>query len=245
MHREAFEQMLETQDCHWWFRGKRKILGKIIEKKFFSVTSSPPEILEVGCGTGSNLPMLVRFGNVTALELDDYAREHIPPIQGVSIAKGWLPDGLEAVYGKRFDLICLFDVLEHIERDEEALAVLRSYVRPGGRLLLTVPAYQWMFGTHDRILGHYRRYTRTRLQNLCIRQGYEIFYAGYINSLLFPLMAAARVLDRFRGCHASTGTKVPPLGINSFLFSLFSIEAFWVPYLSIPFGGSVVLLCGR
>ena len=118
-------------------------------------------------------------------------------------------------------------------------------MRSGGKLLLTVPAYQWMFGTHDRILGHYRRYTRTRLQNLCIRQGYEIFYAGYINSLLFPLMAAARVFDRFRGCHASTGTKVPPLGVNSFLFALFSIETFWVPYLSIPFGGSVVLLCGR
>ena len=243
MRREAFEQMLETQDRHWWFRGKRRILGKIIEKMVFS--GSPCDILEVGCGTGSNLPMLVRFGNVTALELDDYAREHIPPIQGVSIAKGWLPDGLEAVRGKQFDLICLFDVLEHIERDGEALAALGEHMRSGGKLLLTVPAYQWMFGTHDRILGHYRRYTRTRLQNLCIRQGYEIFYAGYINSLLFPLMAAARVFDRFRGCHASTGTKVPPLGVNSFLFALFSIETFWVPYLSIPFGGSVVLLCGR
>ena len=110
MRREAFEQMLETQDRHWWFRGKRRILGKIIEKMVFS--GPPCDILEVGCGTGSNLPMLVRFGNVTALELDDYAREHIPPIQGVSIAKGWLPDGLEAVRGKQFDLICLFDVLE-------------------------------------------------------------------------------------------------------------------------------------
>ena len=125
MRREAFEQMLETQDRHWWFRGKRRILGKIIEKMVFS--GSPCDILEVGCGTGSNLPMLVRFGNVTALELDDYAREHIPPIQGVSIAKGWLPDGLEAVRGKQFDLICLFDVLEHIERDGEALAAFGEH----------------------------------------------------------------------------------------------------------------------
>lgn len=175
MRREAFEQMLKTQDSHWWFRGKRRILGKIIEKSVFSTTSFPKlDILEVGCGTGSNLPMLARFGNVTALELDDYAREHIPPMQGVSIAKGWLPDGLEAVRGKRFDLVCLFDVLEHIERDEDALAALGDHIRPGGKLLLTVPAYQWMFGTHDRILGHYRRYTRTRFQNLCIRQGYGV-----------------------------------------------------------------------
>lgn len=80
MRREALEQMLKTQDSHWWFRGKRRILGKIIEKSVFSTTSFPKlDILEVGCGTGSNLPMLARFGNVTALELDDYAREHIPP----------------------------------------------------------------------------------------------------------------------------------------------------------------------
>ena len=246
MRREAFEQMLKTQDSHWWFRGKRRILGKIIEKSVFSTTSFPKrDILEVGCGTGSNLPMLARFGNVTALELDDYAREHIPPMQGVSIAKGWLPDGLEAVRGKRFDLICLFDVLEHIERDEDSLAALGDHIRPGGKLLLTVPAYQWMFGTHDRILGHYRRYTRTRFQNLCIRQGYGVLYAGYINSLLFPLMAVARVFDRFRGEGSSTGTNVPPFGLNSLLYALFSIETFWVPCLSIPFGGSVVLLCGR
>ena len=81
MRREALEQMLKTQDSHWWFRGKRRILGKIIEKSVFSTTSFPKrDILEVGCGTGSNLPMLARFGNVTALELDDYAREHIRPV---------------------------------------------------------------------------------------------------------------------------------------------------------------------
>ena len=246
MQREAFEQMLRTQGVHWWFRGKSRILGKIIEKKVFSATSSLHlDILEVGCGTGSNLSMLARFGNVTALELDDYAREHIPPMQGVSIARGWLPDGLEAVRGRHFDLICLFDVLEHIERDEDALAALGNCMRPGGKLLLTVPAYQWMFGAHDRMLGHYRRYTRPQLRDLCIRQGYGILYAGYINSLLFPLMAVARVFDRFRGEGSSTGTNVPPFGLNSLLYALFSIETFWVPCLSIPFGGSVVLLCGR
>lgn len=243
MQREAFEQMLKTQDVHWWFRGKRRILQKIIEKRVFS--GEPCDILEVGCGTGSNLPMLVPFGNVTALELDDYAREHIVSRLGVSVAKGWLPDGMEAVQGRRFDLVCLFDVLEHIERDEEALAVLRDYVRPEGKLLLTVPAYQWMFGAHDRMLGHYRRYTRGKLRDLCVQQGYQVLYSGYINSLLFPLMAAARVFDRFRRSGGATGTNVPPLGINSLLYAFFSMEAFWVPQISVPFGGSVVLLCGR
>lgn len=243
MQREAFEQMLKTQDVHWWFRGKRRILQKIIGKRVFS--GVPCDILEVGCGTGSNLSMLLPFGNVTALELDDYAREHIVSRLGVSVAKGWLPDGMEAVQGKRFDLACLFDVLEHIERDEEALDVLRDYVRPGGKLLLTVPAYQWMFGTHDRMLGHYRRYTRGKLRDLCVRQGYQVLYAGYINFLLFPLMAAARVFDRFRGGDGATGTNVPLFGINSLLYVFFSMEAFWVPHISIPFGGSVVLLCGR
>lgn len=245
MQREAFEHMLKTQDIHWWFKGKRRILQKIIEKEVFSGT--PCDILEVGCGTGSNLPMLAAFGNVTALELDDYAREHLASRSLVSVSKGWLPDGMEAVYGKHFDLVCIFDVLEHIERDEDALAALRNYVRPGGRLLLTVPAYQWMFGAHDRMLGHYRRYTRGRLRELCLRQGYEILYAGYINVLLFPLMAVARLIDRFfRNENAcSTGTGVPPFGFNALLYAFFSMESFWIPYISSPFGGSVVLLCGK
>lgn len=102
-----------------------------------------------------------------------------------------------------------------------------------------------MFGAHDKILGHYRRYIRPQLQDLCVQQGYEILYSGYINSLLFPLMALARGADRFRRSQRSTGTDVPPFGLNALLCALFSLERLWVPRISFPFGGSVVLLCGK
>ncbi|CAM1379409.1 class I SAM-dependent methyltransferase [Fretibacterium fastidiosum] len=243
MQHRAFEKMLETQDTHWWFKGKRRILNKIIEKRVF--TGEPCDILEIGCGTGSNLPMLARFGNVVGLELDDYARKVIPPLPGVSIAKGWLPDGLEAVRGRQFDLVCLFDVLEHIEHDGEALSVLKKLIRPDGKLLLTVPAYQWMFGPHDRDLGHYRRYTRPKLRALCVQQGYTVSYTGYINSLLFPFMAVSRIAGRLMGGARTVQleTSVPPFKLNELLYTIFSAESFWIPNISLPFGGSVVLLC--
>lgn len=245
MQHSAFEKMLKTQDVHWWFKGKRKILSKIIAEKVF--TGKPCDILEVGCGTGSNLPMLARFGNVVGLELDDYARKAIPPFPDVSIAKGWLPDGLEAVRGKQFDLVCLFDVLEHIEHDGEALSTLKDLMRPDGKLLLTVPAYQWMFGPHDRELGHYRRYTRPKLRDLCIQQGYAVLYTGYINSFLFPFMAVSRIAGRLMGGARTVQleTNVPPCKLNELLYAIFSAESFCIPHLSLPFGGSVVLLCEK
>lgn len=244
MQRTAFDEMLKTQNLHWWFRGKRAILGKIIEEKVFS--GSPLEILEVGCGTGSNLPMLARFGNVAALELDDYARGSIAPERNVFVAKGYLPEGMEAVRGRVFDLICLFDVLEHIEQDEKALGVLSGYMSSESKLLLTVPAYQWMFGIHDRVLGHHRRYTRSRIGALCSRQGYEILYSSYMNSLLFPLMAGLRLIERLRsGSGHSAGTGIPPFGFNALLYKIFSMEALWIPKHSMLFGGSVIVLCQR
>ena len=235
--------MRATQDVHWWHRGKRRIVEKIIRTRIAS--GAPLEILEVGSGTGANLPTLARFGRVTALELDDHARGLIRPLEGVTVAKGHLPDGLDAIEGRTFDLICLFDVLEHVEHDGEALVALMPHLRPGGKLLLTVPAYQWMWSAHDEIMGHWRRYTKGRLRRLCEEQGLEVLYSGYMNALLFPLMAVARVADRLlgQGKEGSTGHGIPPFGLNALFDGVFWIESLTIPPVSLPFGGSVLMLC--
>ena len=193
MRREDFSEMAETQESHWWFKGKRRIINKLINKRVFNGT--PMKILEVGSGTGANLPVLAQYGHVTAMELDDYARSFINERENISVVKGFLPDGLEAVDGKKFNLVCVFDVLEHVKEDSKALQALKNLLDNDGKILITVPAYQWLYSVHDKNLGHYRRYTRKNLLELCEKNGLKILYSGYMNTFLFPLMMIARFAD--------------------------------------------------
>ena len=244
MERSAFEEMLSTQETHWWFRGKRKIIQTLIERLCVNEIEKL-QILEIGCGTGANLEMLSHYGKVTALEVDDYARRHIRPFEGVEALPGWLPDGLNTIQGKSFDLVCLFDVLEHIADDKEALVVLKQFLKPTARLLVTVPAYQWLFSVHDKKLGHYRRYDKRQLSRILDSAGYKLLFLGYMNMCLLPVMAISRLLDKLRDASDSSGTKTPAQPINTILYSLFALETLWLPYFSTPFGGSVIALAGK
>ena len=234
MSRGDFDEMLETQNIHWWFEGKRQVIDSIIRKKILLPENS--HILEIGSGTGSNLGVLSRYGHVTAMELDDYARSAIHESSAITKVKGWLPDGLNSIDGKKFDLICMFDVLEHIDDDGAALEALKPYLLSGGFLFITVPAYQWMFSAHDKRLGHYRRYTRKGLIGLVVAHGFRVVYSGYMNTLLFPLMLLGRAFNQ-------SGSGIPGFGLNKILTAIYSSESLLVPSLSLPFGGSVIAVC--
>lgn len=194
MRHEDFEQMQANQNLHWWYRGRKKIISKIIKKLVFE--GNPINIIEVGAGTGANMQILSEFGNVTAMELDDYARSFIRESEKISVIKGSLPNGLEAVEGKKFNLACVFDVIEHIEDDSAALQALKSLLDDNGKILITVPAYQWLYSLHDKNNGHYRRYTRKSLRSVCEKNGLKVLYSGYMNTFLFPLMIIARFADK-------------------------------------------------
>lgn len=196
MRREDFEEIAKTQNDHWWFKGKRRIINRVIKLKIYNNT--PLKILEIGSGTGAVLPVLSRYGYVTAMELDDYARNFIKAGKNITVVKGSLPYDIEAVEDEKFDLICMFDVLEHIENDSKALDSLKKILAPDGKILLTVPAYQWLYSLHDKNMGHYRRYTKKSLNALFLEQGFDVLYSTYMNTFLFPLMAAARIFDRIR-----------------------------------------------
>ena len=234
MRHSDYEEMLTTQSVHWWFEGKRRVINSIISKKIIPQKNS--SILEIGSGTGANLSVLSKYGNVTAMELDDYARETIRENLCASKVKGWLPDGLGEIRGQAFDIICMFDVLEHIENDGAALEVLKPYLKREGKIIITVPAYQWLFSVHDKNLGHYRRYTRGGLVRLLAEHGFTVIYSGYMNTFLFPLMMIARFFN-------TTGTGVPGFGINKIFTAVYSSESKFVPAVSFPFGGTVASVC--
>ena len=239
MNPDAYLEMAETEAKHWWFSGRRSILYKTLESM-----NLPPDskILEVGCGTGGNLQMLAKFGDVSAFEMDATAREIAveKTNNSYAIQAGYCPDNIP-FKDQQFDLICMFDVLEHIERDTETLTSLMCKLKKNGRILITVPAYQWLFGPHDEFLHHKRRYYEKDLREKCTSAELKALRVSYFNTILFPLACAARVKDKLFGNKAATGTSIPPMLINKLFTVIFSAERFLLKYINLPFG--VSLLC--
>ncbi len=197
-------------------------------------------VLELGSGTGGNLTMLARFGAVTAVEMDEEAREISRALMpGVDVRAGRLPDGL-GLAGERFGLVCLFDVLEHVEEDEAALRVLTRHMAPNARLLLTVPAHPSLFGAHDRELHHKRRYTRAGLRARLEAAGFVVERLSYMNAPLLPVAFVLRGLDRLLGRERATATGVPVAPVNALLTWLFGAEALILPKTDLPFGLSLL-----
>lgn len=231
-----YRQMAQAQHGHWWFAARRKILERVIRHRL----PAPTSILEIGCGPGGNLPMLSSMGRVWAMEMDAYALEEARRVvPGLDIRQGWLPDQIP-FEDRCFDLICLFDVLEHVEDDVAALKRIYPLLEKRGVVLLTVPAFQWLYGPHDKAHHHFRRYTAFRLRGVASQAGFRVERCGYFNTLLFPLAAAERLAMRFLGKQESNGAVLRNPLLNAFLFKVFAFERYVLPYAFFPFGVSVI-----
>ena len=241
MDRAVYDRMAELDRSHWWFTARRRILAALIER----VVRPPKDarILELGCGTGHNLEMLARFGSVEASELDDHARKIAAKRLGRPVAKTALPD-LSAFPAASYDLIALLDVLEHVVDDKGSLAAIRTRLKPGGALLLTVPANPWMWSAHDVAHHHHRRYRKREIAALAREAGYEIELLSPFNSLLFPPIAAARALGRLRGKDVGDDA-MPGALVNRLLDGVFGLESGLIGRLPMPFGVSLVAVLRR
>ncbi|MGQ0620578.1 MAG: methyltransferase domain-containing protein [Panacagrimonas sp.] len=238
---EVYEEMATTEDRHWWFVSRRSILEKLIgsldPKPFW-------RLLEVGSGTGGNLTMLSRFGAVSAMEMSARARElAVTKTEGrFDLRAGFCPGSIPFGPGERFDLICLFDVLEHIDEDRETLRQLRKHLAPDGRFLITVPAYAWMWGPHDAALHHHRRYSRAGLARTLDDAGLRVSRITHFNIWLFPLIALTRLLSRafWVSTAPSANSAIPWAPLNALLRMIFSSEAALLARIDLPFGVSLL-----
>jgi SAM-dependent methyltransferase len=235
MERAVFDRMAEHDQVHWWYVARRHILSDLIEREIRLPDQA--RLLEIGCGTGHNLDMLGRFGRLDAIELDPEARTLASHRLGRPVADAALPE-LPGVPDRSYDLIALLDVLEHVDGDEAALRSIGGKLAPGGRILVTVPAYQWMWSAHDEVHHHKRRYSRRQLRSVAEAAGLRVERIGYFNSLLFPLAAAVRLAGKLVGKDESDD-KLPPAPLNRLFRGIFGLERHLVGRVRLPAGVSL------
>ncbi len=236
MEQPAYIQMKEKESLHWWFVARRLILSSVIRKLSLPAGA---KILEVGCGTGGNLKMLACFGEVYAFEMNPFARKYSEDLNCAEIEFGRCPDQIP-FQNLRFDLICIFDVLEHIDRDLETLAMVKKLLTNNGSIVISVPSYEWLYGPHDQFLHHKRRYSKSGLINLIYAAQLKAIKLSYFNSFLFPLALVVRVKDRVIGHSATTALNLPRFFLNEVFKSIFSFERFLLQHLNLPLGLSLL-----
>jgi SAM-dependent methyltransferase len=235
MERAVFDRMAEQDQVHWWYVARRRILADLIAREIALPDNA--RLLEIGCGTGHNLEMLGRFGRLDAIELDPAARALASRRLGHAVSDAALPE-LPGVADRSYHLVALLDVLEHVDGDEAALRSIAAKLAPNGRILVTVPAYQWMWSAHDEAHHHKRRFSKRGLRQVAGRAGLKVERIGYFNSLLFPLAAAVRLAGKAIG-KSESDDKLPPAPLNRLFQSIFGLERHLVGRVPLPAGVSL------
>ena len=215
-------QTHRVEDSHWWYRGRRRVLEQAIARVELP---APARVLDAGCGSGRNMLELTRYGTVAGVELSATSAA-LARARGVGeVVEGSV---LEMPFAEdSFDLAVCLDVIEHLQDDRAALRELRRVLAPGGALLVTVPAYQWLWSGHDEINHHHRRYNRGTLLAAARDAGWSCAFATYFNSLLLPVAIALRALDRVnpKTTESSLDLWVPPAPLNWLLQQPLNLEA--------------------
>ncbi len=244
MEADVYRQFEALEQTHWWFRGRRKVYLGLLRSLL--ADRRPANILDLGCGAGGFLPSLEELGDT--LVASDMDRESLVFCRqrGFMLSAQSLSDTLPFA-SDSFDLVCMFDVLEHTPDDRKVLAEVRRILRPGGLLVLSVPAHQFLYANNDRVAGHYRRYNRGALNHIMRESEYSIIKSTYTNVFLFPLIAVAVLLAKLvegllgRGDdlkHSNLSWPAPAI-VSNLLFGVFAAELPFSLWFNWPLGHSI------
>ena len=246
MNTDEYRKMAELEDSYWWHVGRKSILSQHLAW----MAKPRPNILNVGCGTGGLISLFEQYGDVTNIDVSPEAIKFCE-LKGHSNVQ-LVPSGILPFADKSFDVIVATDVLEHIEDDFAALQEWRRVLKEDGSLVITVPAYQWLWSSHDESLHHCRRYTLSQLHRLLNRAGYLVNKRSYIIVFSFPLIVGYRLLSSIFNSLKVRSRQVPqssyvilPGPINRLFILFLQIEARLLKYINFPFGTSIIINASR
>ncbi|MBI3103874.1 methyltransferase domain-containing protein [Candidatus Daviesbacteria bacterium] len=244
MNAYLIDKFTEIEDFHWWFEGRRQILSKIF-KKFLQKKLEDVVILDIGCGTGSNIKFLSNFGNVHGIDNMKLAIDYCKK-KGAKKVK--LANACKLPYRNRmFDVVVFLDVLEHIENDELAIKEAKRVLKKNGLIIITVPALPIIWSQHDSMQNHHRRYRRDEIESLAENANLKILNMVFFNFLLsFPIVII-RFLSKislFKGLGEHDSQLNFNLAkiriINKILLTIFKTEIAFSKFINYPFGISLL-----
>jgi SAM-dependent methyltransferase len=197
-------------------------------------------VCELGCGTGGNLTAIADDHDVIGIECSPHALSHAQKSLSGRVRFGSLPDEVDLPAGG-FDVVLMTDVLEHIENDTASAVTALKLIKPGGIVVATVPAYQWLFSPRDAHHHHFRRYGKQRFRELWDDPSARVELLSHYNTALFPAAATARLTSKLFPDRSKPGDlSIPPRMINNLLARLMQCEANLLGRLPMPFGLSLV-----
>jgi SAM-dependent methyltransferase len=236
MMEHTYPILFRLEQSHWWHVGRRKILAAFVEEICRNVTDRRPRILDVGCGTGANLLMLSKYGDAEGVDISEdalaFCRE-----RGLDKVKLGAAEELPYDDGT-FDLVTAFDVVEHIDDDLAGLSEMRRVLRPGGRVLLFVPTFMFLWGLQDEVSHHRRRYRLPELRRVLEQAGFEIERTTYANITFFVPILLIRKLMRLTGMNAASENNINVTAFNGILGGLLGAESSILRFMNLPFGVS-------
>ena len=243
MENEEFEIMYHIEQSHWWFRGKQFLLKQAL-KSLDNKASENGRILDIGAGTGIILKILMDFGEAYGIELSPQAIKFLKKrkLKRIICADA---DYSLPFKNDTFTMITCLDVLEHLEKDVGLFKEMIRISRPGGHILVAVPAFDIFWGSHDVALHHKRRYTRKKILQIIREMNCRVVKASYYNiTLSMPILAVRTFKSIFlhnRQAQSDFFMSLPNF-LNSLLGFLYKAEIWCLKSINFPFGVSVVLV---
>ncbi len=240
MDKALYEELHRVERDHWWFQARRRIVWSLVERYLAGKKQERLKVCELGCGTGGNLAPIAERHDVVGVECAPEGLELARRALGNRVKFGSLPNEVN-LPPESFDVVLLTDVLEHIERDAASAATAMRLLRPGGIVVATVPAYQWLYSPRDTHHHHFRRYGKNQFAELWRSANVETLLLSHYNSFLFPLAATQRLMSKLLGGEKTQGDlKTPNAILNSLLSDVMGSEANLLGRVPVPFGLSLV-----
>lgn len=239
MNVDEYAKMRQAEDHYWWFVSRRRLALALLQR----FAPEAKRVLDVGSGTGALLSELQHDRCAVGIDFSPLAVAFCKE-RGL---KNLLVGNAEQVpfQSATFDAVVSLDTLEHVADHESAVASIAHCLKPGGTLVLNVPAFAWLWGPHDVALMHHRRYTKSQVKDILQRHGLRVEKLSYSVFLLFPFVVLIRLIDKFRRGPAKVSLpKVSP-ATNGLLVKLQDMEARWIAAGSLPWGSSVVAVARK